>query len=521
MSAAKQQRTPSWDFKSFAARYLPGFSFSFLGTGFVLVWIQCILYARYIWVDSGLTTVAINFARCACIIVLGAIALRHAFSPRFENVLSWVSAGLMTLGSLLFFTQSLFPSLPFTLMAAVFSGVGLAWGGGMWITFYIRLGLREALLVAFASLALSTVIGIFIGVVEESTSFFISMLLPMVTLVMYFQAQKALDERERRGIVAPPPDDVYAAEPRSTIVRLVVGIALFSFVLGVSRGFPFGESIKLSPLFHLVQHLGVTAAGLGIIWWTLVKGRGFKFAVLWQVQLAALAVGVILLSTLDPLVSEVGATLIAITNLFQVGFLWFVSYDVARHRAVPPYLIVGFFWFLHLFFRESGRLAMWWLGDAGSMEEMLIIAGMVCLLAVSVGFLLTDSIPRVRPLFAEVCGRCRFRIETETALREGRLRSVDERVWRPEEHGAALAVPAAPTAPVEQPRDREAYVREHYGLTNREAEVLMLLAEGRSSSYIAGELVLSDNTVRSYVKNIYQKLDVHSKQDAIDFVKAL
>lgn len=520
MSATEQQ-VPSWDFKSFAARYLPGFSFSFLGTGLVLVWIQCILYARYIWVDSGLTTVAINFARCGCIIVLGAVALHRAFSPRFENVLGWISAGLMTLGSLLFFVQSLFPSLPFTLVAAVCSGVGLAWGGGMWITFYIRLGLREALLAAFASLALSTVIGIFIGIVEESTAFFVSMLLPMVTLVMYFQAQKTLDERERRGIVAPPPDDVYAAEPRSTIVRLVVGIALFSFVLGVSRGFPFGESIKLSPMFHLVQHLGVTAAGLGIIWWTLVKGRGFKFAVLWQAQLAALAVGVILLSTLDPLVSEVGATLIAITNLFQVGFLWFVSYDVARHRALPPYLILGFFWFLHLFFRESGRLAMWWLGDAGGAEQMLIVATMICLLAVSVGFLLTDSIPRVRPLFAEVCGRCRFRTETETALREGRLTSVDERVWRPEEHGGAPVGPAAPTAPTEPPLDREAYVRERYGLTNREAEVLMLLAEGRSSSYIAGELVLSDNTVRSYVKNIYQKLDVHSKQDVIDFVKAL
>ena len=74
MSATEQQ-VPSWDFKSFAARYLPGFSFSFLGTGLVLVWIQCILYARYIWVDSGLTTVAINFARCGCIVVLGAVAL--------------------------------------------------------------------------------------------------------------------------------------------------------------------------------------------------------------------------------------------------------------------------------------------------------------------------------------------------------------------------------------------------------------------------------------------------------------
>lgn len=51
-------------------------------------------------------------------------------------------------------------------------------------------------------------------------------------------------------------------------------------------------------------------------------------------------------------------------------------------------------------------------------------------------------------------------------------------------------------------------------------EVLLLLAEGRSSSYIAEELVLSANTVRGYVKNIYQKLDVHSKQDVIDFAKS-
>ena len=157
---------------------------------------------------------------------------------------------------------------------------------------------------------------------------------------------------------------------------------------------------------------------------------------------------------------------------------------------------------------------MWWLGGAGDMEEMLIIAGMVCLLAVSVGFLLTDSIPRVRPLFAEVCGRCRFRQETEAALREGRLAHVDERVWRPE-------APATADSCADGPDPRETFVRERYGLTNREAEVLMLLAEGRSSSYIAGELVLSENTVRSYVKNIYQKLDVHSKQDVIDFVKAL
>lgn len=393
-------------FRSFAAACFPGFSFSFLGTAFVLVWIQCILYARYIWVDSGLTTVVINFARCACIVVLGAMALRQAFSLRFQRRLGWVSGLLMTLGSLLFFVQSLFPDLPLTTPAAVCAGAGLTWGGGMWMTFYIRLDLREALFATFASLALSTVVGIFVGYIGENQAFFVSMLIPAVSLAMFFQAQKVLDAREAAGAKASPCDDVYAGEPRSTAVKLLAGIALFSLVLGASRGFPFGDSIKLDPVFQLVQYVGVTAAGVGALWWAFAKGRQLRFSALWQAQLGALALGVMLLSTLEPLASQVGATLISVTNLFQVGFLWFVAYDVARHRVLPCYVVLGFLWFMHLFFRESGRLAMWWLGREGLVDQMLIVAVLACLLAVSVVLLLADSIPHRRPLFHEAGRPC-------------------------------------------------------------------------------------------------------------------
>ena len=63
-------------------------------------------------------------------------------------------------------------------------------------------------------------------------------------------------------------------------------------------------------------------------------------------------------------------------------------------------------------------------------------------------------------------------------------------------------------------------VRE-YGLTPREAEVLDLLAEGRSAVYIAQELSLSTDTVKGHVRHVYQKLDVHSKQELIDLVHGL
>ena len=59
---------------------------------------------------------------------------------------------------------------------------------------------------------------------------------------------------------------------------------------------------------------------------------------------------------------------------------------------------------------------------------------------------------------------------------------------------------------------------EGHGLTAREVEVLQMIVKGRSKSYIAESLFISENTVRSHAKHIYQKLDVHSKQDVLDLL---
>lgn len=58
-----------------------------------------------------------------------------------------------------------------------------------------------------------------------------------------------------------------------------------------------------------------------------------------------------------------------------------------------------------------------------------------------------------------------------------------------------------------------------FGLSNREAEVAALIAQGRSKNYIAETLFVSQNTVRTHAKNAYAKLDVHSNQELIDLVR--
>ncbi|MDQ3537167.1 MAG: response regulator transcription factor [Bacteroidota bacterium] len=53
-------------------------------------------------------------------------------------------------------------------------------------------------------------------------------------------------------------------------------------------------------------------------------------------------------------------------------------------------------------------------------------------------------------------------------------------------------------------------------LTARETEVLELLAKGKSYSIIAEELFIHKETVKTHLKNIYYKLQVKSKAQAIE-----
>ena len=52
-------------------------------------------------------------------------------------------------------------------------------------------------------------------------------------------------------------------------------------------------------------------------------------------------------------------------------------------------------------------------------------------------------------------------------------------------------------------------------LSEREQEVLLLLSKGKTYSSIASELFIAKTTVRAHIRNIYDKLHVNSKEDAI------
>ena len=100
------------------------------------------------------------------------------------------------------------------------------------------------------------------------------------------------------------------------------------------------------------------------------------------------------------------------------------------------------------------------------------------------------------------------------AFTRGRALSLDQAIAyaqaqsRPSEHGTLPSQPTSTTA---------VSAANLAGLTEREIEVLSLVAQGLTDAQVASQLVISRRTVNGHLRSIYSKLDVSSRTAAVHF----
>lgn len=89
---------------------------------------------------------------------------------------------------------------------------------------------------------------------------------------------------------------------------------------------------------------------------------------------------------------------------------------------------------------------------------------------------------------------------------------------------AVQTIVLAQRHPLPKPGSNEAFdeicnsLAMQFGLTKREQEVFFYLCQGRSSSYIAAEQFVSINTIKTHIRRIYTKANVHSKQELLELI---
>jgi DNA-binding NarL/FixJ family response regulator len=80
-------------------------------------------------------------------------------------------------------------------------------------------------------------------------------------------------------------------------------------------------------------------------------------------------------------------------------------------------------------------------------------------------------------------------------------------------HAGEVVVTAPP--PRARPASGSDWPGRGSGLSDRESEVLALITQGKSNAEVAALSYLSINTVKSYVRSVYRKIDVESRTQAV------
>ncbi len=239
----------------------------------------------------------------------------------------------------------------------------------------------------------------------------------------------------------------------------------------------------------------------------------------------AIALILIAMPFVDTAGGAVFTSALAAFNAFASVSMLFLLLEYARAAKLPAGAAVGTVTFLSRLVLLAGLVGGALLGmrndvDATVRSLIVAIASIYLLMLVLVAF----ARNRRAPLHSDSVALGSLAQDGKPAVTELADGPSDQPAFASctatdGQTGTPQNTPAGPTvanpAPDTYEQRADALGRRHR-LTVREQEVLLLLARGRSATYVADELGLATSTVRSYAKSLYAKLGIHSKQELID-----
>ena len=408
-----------------------------------------------------------------------ATPLRALMTMRAGRLAWTASCALVAVAALLAATR-IVPTAPVACAGSFVCGSGLPFGFSLWAQACAPLNLRAILSgvgASFVPLSGAVALGETLGNPGR---------LAVAALCMAVGSTSALLAPRRLKTGEASGTEVYTGQVRAPLSAVLLstpvsGLALFAFT--ASSADPGSDRSAISPLACCV--LGILVVALVRLVPARYTERTLSYT-LFNLALPALAIASLLLKIIPLDQFSVTSHGRYMHLFFQVTLLAFIAYlfdlahasgDATLPGFFSPFAVVG----ISLLAGRSFGIV----GGDIKMAALGIVTALFLLLA---GF----TLARAYALFAT------------------------RHVAPSAQDGIMDDEPASATTTVE---DACAKLTREASLSPRESEVLVELAYGHTSGYIAKALFISDNTVRTHMRNIYRKLGVTDREALLELVR--
>ena len=416
-------------------------------------------------------------------------------------VSSSVLASVSTACIQVFFAQPIVYGLATASSGLFVVGPMLAWG-----VVYGALDAKNAVICTALSFAFAGFVYFAISFMPWPVAASVATALPLATglSVCAFLSGGSNRATGREGGISQEPSS------RSSIpIGTLVGLAVVTFVYGGLRVYSAHASAEFSGPSVLLVSV-VIASAIMLLYTLLIPRTSLNLGVLYRVALIAFA-AVLMLAAVGEEVAAIPLEALVRCGMMLFEMLtWVLLAETVRTGSMSALAVFS-----------AGRLAVHIgisLGEESALVfgvsslEFLVCA--VVALIVAAGFLFRDA---DTTFF--------FASPTEDELR--RITQDHSSLV-----GASVETDGAPGACASDAvgvgdgsdvqvgdmlkrslEDRIDSVASRYGFSAREREVFELWVTGHDAQYIQDELVISRSTVKTHVRHIYEKCDVHSRSD--------
>lgn len=398
------------------------------------------------------------------------------------------------------------------LLGAPFGGLGSAWLAVLTGVGLANLGAARAMIAVPAGFVLHYALRCGLMTLGLPSS----MGLATVAFVAVLIASYAFIRRDARAILNSIQDSMAPTVLNVTSPSSYVSFSSLAFVsillFNIACGFALGSTKnELSAAGTLISFIPVTITLVFVIARGSISTDGLYRGATLLVFAGFLTAPLLLFGGGDPFSMQAHSTFLSAgSDVFNVLMYCFIAAVGARNKLGAVAV-------------SASILATQWLGIGIGAPVAQFVDGMSTSNAL-VAVWITMAITFAFVAYNYVGMRNYSFAETIEGIRPAHTESLARNAG---ESGASALPPkeAELAEELQQKPDDTAFetacatVAEQHRLTARETEVFELLARGRTSPVIQEKLVLSHNTVKTHVRHIYAKLDVHSQQELISMVE--